>query len=101
MADGRPMKRTVAIHPLLDSYIRETWALMVKDPDVSDPTCSAALNFMLVGAVIDASQDGGWTDDAREAAWGFASDRETVERLGLEERLSQFREQLRREEGLS
>jgi hypothetical protein len=94
----KPVKRTVAIHPIMDAYVRETWSLLVKDVDGFDITYSAALNFMLLGAVNEALKKRGWTKETREWAWAFARDRETIEQLKLYEALPQFRQCIEEEE---
>jgi len=99
MAQRRPpVKRTVAIHPIMDSYVRETWSLLVKDEDGYDITYSAALNFMLLGAVSEALKERGWTNNTREQAWAFARDRETIEQLKLHEALPHFKRHIEEQE---
>jgi hypothetical protein len=71
---------------------------MVKDPDVADATYSAALNFMLLAAVEEASKESGWLEETREMAWSFAYDRATLEDLHLEEFLPKLKGRLERQE---
>lgn len=96
----KPVKQTVAIDAALDPFIRETWALLVKDRGVGDATYSAALNFMLIGAVMEAAnRKSGWLKGTKDTAWGFAHDNATLEQLKVHEALPAFRAQLEFEEG--
>src|SRR3990172_7008734 len=91
------IKRTVAIHPEIDAYVRLTWRLMIEN-NVHDPTYSAALNFMLLGAISEGQKAKGWTRTTREKAWDFATDRETLEQLKLHESLPLFKGAIEKQE---
>lgn len=94
----KPIKKTVAIHPFMDAYIRETWAILVKDQQVRDATYSAALNFMLLAAVMEANKKRGWTKETRDSVWSLARDQSMSEQLKVHEALTQFREYIERQE---
>ena len=94
----KPIKRTVAIHPIMDEYVRETWSLLVKDDYGADATYSAALNFMLLAAINEAGKKKGWTRETRQIVWGFARDRETIEQLKLNEALPLFQRYIQEQE---
>ena len=85
------VKKTVAIHPILDRYVRRTWALLVEAG--YDATYSLALNFMLLGAVLEAIKEGGWSEETREMVWdSFLKDRKAIEELNLEDMLANLKE---------
>ena len=85
------IKKTVAIHPILDKYVRRTWALLVEAG--YDATYSLALNFMLLGAVLEAIKEGGWSEETREMVWdSFLKDRKAIEELNLEDMLANLKE---------
>jgi len=86
------VKKTVAIHPIIDSYIRKTWALLVESG--YDATYSTALNFMLLGAIFEALKNGGWSEETRRLVWSFMEDEETVKELNLEDQLANIAERV-------
>ncbi len=44
------IKKTVAIHPIMDGYIRKTWAILIEGG--YDASYSTALNFMLLCHIL-------------------------------------------------
>ncbi|RLG90423.1 MAG: hypothetical protein DRO36_06120 [Candidatus Hecatellales archaeon] len=81
------IKKTVAIHPIMDSYIRKIWSLLVESG--YDATYSTALNFMLLGAIFEATQKKeGWSEETRRLVWSFMEDEETIKELNLEDQLA-------------
>jgi len=46
------IKKTVVIHPLMDSYVRKTWAILIENG--KDASYSTALNFMLLATIFEA-----------------------------------------------
>ncbi len=94
----KPIKRTVAIHPLMDEYVRKTWSLLIEDGHVPDATYSAALNFMLMAAIMEAHTRKGWTRNTRDTAWGFARDKGTIEELKIHEALPLFKDYIEQQE---
>ena len=84
----RPIKKTVVLDPRLEFFVRKTWAILIESGVTEDTTYSSALNFMLVGLIVEAGKQGGLSAEAREAMWDFARDRKTVAQLNLRERLS-------------
>jgi len=85
------VKKTIAIHPILDKYVRRTWALLVEAG--YDATYSLALNFMLLGAVLEATKEGGWSEETRKVVWdSFLKDRKAIEELNLEDMLTNLAE---------
>lgn len=46
------IKKTVVIHPIMDSYIRKTWAILIENG--KDASYSTALNFMILATIFEA-----------------------------------------------
>lgn len=83
------IRKTVVLHPLLDDYIRRTWALLIEAGH--DVTYSVATNFMLLAAVQEAIKADGLAEGTRQIVWDFLDDRETIKRLNLQEHLDRLR----------
>ena len=84
------VKKTVVIHPITDSYIRKTWAILIEQGH--DATYSMALNFLLLIAIMEASGERGLSERTLETAQKFANDQKTINELNLQEHLGQIRE---------
>ena len=81
------IKKTVAIHPIMDQYVRKTWAMLVEGG--CDATYSTAVNFMLLATILEASgQPSGLSEKTRGLIWSFAKDQLTVAELNLEDQLA-------------
>jgi len=93
LGDAMPIvRKTVAIHPVVDSYIRKTWSMLVEAG--YDATYSTALNFMLLGAIFEAVKEGGWSQETRKLAWSFLEDEKTISELNLEDQLAKIADKL-------
>jgi hypothetical protein len=88
------VKKTVAIHPVIDKYIRMTWALLIEAG--YDATYSTALNLMLLAAILEISR-GGLSRETAEVLQSFLRDVKTVEELKLVEQVSDITERIMRE----
>ena len=86
------VRKTVAIHPVVDSYIRKIWSMLVEAG--YDATYSTALNFMLLGAIFEAVKEGGWSQKTRELVWSFLEDEKTISELNLEDQLAKIADKL-------
>lgn len=95
---AKPVKRTVVLDALVDEYVRETWSLLAKNPDVYDATYSLAINFMLIGALLEAHKRKGWAKATRDDVWSFATDRTMAEELKAREAIEAVKGLLMREE---
>ena len=84
------IKKTVVIHPIMDSYIRKTWAILIENG--YDATYSMALNYMLLIAIMEASGERGLSEKTIETIQDFVNDQKTIDRLNLQEPLGQLRE---------
>lgn len=88
--EGRGLvKKSVVLHPLMDQYVRKTWALLVDAGH--DATYSTALNFMLLAAIGESIKDDGLSEQTREDVWNFINDQATINKLNLQEHLQQWR----------
>jgi len=76
------VKKTVAIHPVIDRYVRRVWALLVESG--YNAKYSTAVNFILLGGILEALKDGGWSEETRKAVLSFIEDEEVLNRLNLE-----------------
>jgi len=89
-AKSKVVKKTVAIHPIMDGYIRKTWSILIEQGH--DATYSMALNYMLLIAIMEASEERGLMERTIETIQGFINDQKTIDRLNLQEHLGQLRE---------
>lgn len=94
-AKHKIIKRTVVIHPIMDSYIRETWSLLVGAG--YDATYSSALNMMLLMAIMEAIEKNGLSAKTRKTIWDFAADQATISTLNLQDHIAQLAEQYQME----
>lgn len=84
------VKKTVAIHPLMDKYVRQTWSILIEDG--YDATYSTALNFMLLAAIGEATSGKGWSKTTRQNVWSFVEDEATMRALSLEDHLASLKQ---------
>lgn len=84
------VKKTVALHPIMDKYVRLTWAILIQDG--YDATYSTALNWMLLAAVGEAVQKRGLSRETREWLDSFLKDHDTLNKLNIQDRLVHLRE---------
>jgi len=89
------IKKTVVIHPIMDDYIRKTWAMLIEEG--YDATYSSALNMMLLMAIMETTKEGGLSDETRDTIWKFAEDQATIGKLNLQEHLAKLREYYQKE----
>jgi len=81
--DSKVIKKTVALHPMIDNYVRKTWAMLIDEG--YDATYSYALNFMLLLAIVQASGSDGLSEETKDVIWAFARNRELINALNLED----------------
>ncbi len=87
---GKVVKKTVALHPIMDIYVRKTWAMLIEEG--YDATYSTALNFMLLLSIVQASGSDGLSGETRDVIWAFARNRELVSALNLEGNIARLQE---------
>ena len=80
------VKKTVAIHPIMDSFVRKTWAILIENG--KDASYSTALNFMLLVAIFEATKREGLREKTRELVWNFVEDKKTINELNLQDLLT-------------
>ena len=86
------IKRTVALHPLWDHYIRQTWALLIQR--CYDATYSTALNYMLLtGFFLVVNQ--GIDENTNQMMASFLEDRKTLEKLNQEDLWIRYHEKIK------
>lgn len=88
--ERKTVKKTVVLHPIMDQYVRKTWAILIDEG--CDATYSTALNFMLLAAIAEATKDGGLCHETRNHIWAFVEDQETLQSLNLQDHLIRLRE---------
>lgn len=86
------IKKTIVIHPIMDSYIRKTWALMIEKG--RDASYSSTLNFMLLIAIFETIK--GLNEDTLKMLWDFLEDQETINELNQEDFLEKLETTLSR-----
>ena len=79
------VKKTVAIHPVMDSYIRKAWATIIEKGH--DASYSTALNWLLLAGILG-FQNNDFSERTYRDLRSFTSDRETMNRLRLEDVLA-------------
>jgi hypothetical protein len=93
-AKSKVVKKTLAIHPIMDKFIRMTWSILVEAG--YDATYSSALNMMLLIAIIETKREGGLSNETLDTIWNFAQDQATIDELNLQEHLAKLREYYQR-----
>ena len=63
------VKKTVVLHPMMDKYVRKTWAILIEND--YDATYSMALNFMILVAIQEGIKDGSLSEETRDVVWEF------------------------------
>jgi len=86
------IKKTVVIHPIINSYIRKTWAILIENG--KDASYSTALNLMLLATIFEAAKPKGLTEKTRELIWNFVDDQKTIDELNLKDLLITLEEKV-------
>jgi hypothetical protein len=86
------IKKTVALDPIWDHYIRQTWAILIENG--YDATYSTALNYMLLtGFFLVVNQ--GIDEKTKDMIVSFLEDKKTLEKLNQEDLWIRYREQIK------
>jgi hypothetical protein len=88
--DSKVVKKTVALNPIMDNYVRKTWAMLIDEG--CDATYSTALNFMLLIAVVQASGSDGLSRETKDVIWAFAKNKDFIGVLNLEGNIARLGE---------
>lgn len=92
---AKVIKKTVVIHPIMDSYIRKTWSLLVEAG--YDATYSSALNWMLLVAIMETAKKDGLSIKTLKAIRGFIADQTTINALNLQDHIAELAKQYQME----
>ena len=85
------VKKSVALHPIMDQYVRKTWAILI---DLGyDASYSTALNYMLLTA-IGMVNNNPIDEETKIMLNGFLNDQKTIEDFALEDSLTRIRKAL-------
>lgn len=76
------IKKTVAIHPVIDQYVRDMWAILIQAG--YDASYSTAVNYMLLEHIRSVAEHG-IEKDVSDDLTSFLEDEETIEELNLED----------------
>jgi hypothetical protein len=86
------IKKSIVLHPAIERCVREAQAALIRSEPAVDASYSAAVNFLLLAAVLEVAKDGGFSPEVVEDLRGFLRDRKVLEELNLHDRLSLIRE---------
>ena len=84
------VKKTVVLHPIMDNYIRKTWAILIDNGH--DANYSTALNWMLLAAIMEVAKEGGMCEETIETLGSFTDDQATIMDLNLQDHLVNLRD---------
>lgn len=90
---SKVVKKTIAIHPIMDNYVRMTWSILINKGH--DVTYSTALNVMLLMAIMEVAEKAPLSAKTNETISGFLDDQETITRINLEDHLASLNEYYR------
>lgn len=76
------VKKTVAIHPIMDDFVRKMWAILIEAG--YDASYSTALNYMLLGQIRSVQEKGIGKKIAQDLT-SFLHDEESMNDLNLED----------------
>jgi hypothetical protein len=72
------VKKTVAIHPIIDGHIRKAWAILVQNG--WDATYSTALNWMLLCQFLETGKKG-ISKETQKILTNYLEDETTIQEL--------------------
>lgn len=76
------VKKTVAINPIIDDYVRKTWAILIEEG--YDASYSTALNYMLLCQILIVA-DKGIPQKIRNELNSFLIDESSIDELNIED----------------
>ena len=92
------VKRTVAIHPIMDGYVRKLLAILIEKG--WNATYSTALNYMVLYHVMDVSTRK-MHPKVVKTLRDFLYDRKTIREIQRHDRLTEYLERSRKQIGQS
>ena len=76
------VKKTVALHPIMDNYIRKMWATLIEDG--YDASYSTAVNYMLLCQILTVVEQG-IPKKVRNDLNSFLDDEGSIQELNIED----------------
>jgi len=92
------IKRTVAIHPIMDNYVRKLLAMLIEKG--WNATYSTALNYMILYHVMDVSTRK-MHPKVVKTLQDFLHDRKTIREIQRQDRVTEYLEKSRKQIGQS
>jgi len=88
------VKKSIALHPIMDHYIRKTWAILIDSG--KNASYSTALNYMLLNSIFLTIHQG-IDENTRNILAGFLEDQNTITKINFEDLLINYREALKKQ----
>ena len=88
------VKRTAALHPIMDYYVRKLQAIMIEKG--WNATYSTALNYMVLYNVLDVAERK-MHPKVVKLLQNFLEDRKTIKQIQREDRMTEYLEQSRKQ----
>jgi hypothetical protein len=88
------VKRTVALHPIMESYVRKLQSIMIDKG--WNATYSTALNWMILYSALDVAERR-IHPKVGEILHNFLEDRKTIKQIQREDRMSAYVEASKRQ----
>ena len=76
------VKKTVALHPIMDGYIRKMWAILIEEG--YDASYSTAINYMLLCQILTVTEQG-IPKKIRDDLNSFLEDEDSIQELNIED----------------
>lgn len=76
------VKKTVALHPIMDNYVRKMWAILIEDG--YDASYSTAINYMLLCQMMTVIEKG-IPKKVRDDLNSFLEDEDSIQELNIED----------------
>lgn len=76
------VKKTVALNPIIDDYVRKTWSILIEDG--YDASYSTALNYMLLCQIMTVAEKG-IPRKVRDDLNSFLADESSIDELNIED----------------
>ncbi len=86
------IKKSIVLHPVIERGVREAQAALIRAEPPVDATYSAAVNFLLLAALLEVGKDGGFSPEVLDDLRSFLRDRKAINELNLHDRLGSIQE---------
>ena len=94
------VKKTVALHPIMDGYIRKMWAILIEEG--YDASYSTAITYMLLCQILTVTEQG-IPKKIRDDLNSFLEDEDSIQELNIEDfgqKIDELVEKRNRSKGL-